>query len=398
MMRRLHLWKDELIRSGDSVTAGVTIEDDRGSKRKLWYRVPARFADKLTESYDPFVAGTIFTAMRESSDLVVHGDVSGKLLENLEEFRAAWSCWHPQKYSRIEIVADNETSLPPHERSDEAIAAFSGGVDGSFTVYRHHKGLCGRLKKNIKAGVFIHGFNIALDRQDIFDRAAERARSMLDSLGIELITAATNFRELGDSFRDAHAAEIASCLLLFEDMYPTALIASSEPYNDLRFPWGSNPITDRLLSSDRLEFIHDANAYTRSEKIEVISEWPEALKHLRVCWQIDNLDRNCCKCEKCVRTILNFRVLGAGLPECFDQDATDSMIRNIKTANTVTLSFLEEILLKARERSISESWVSALDKAVKRNRKAMGGWRKKLREQRNRYGIRTRVKKMLSRD
>jgi hypothetical protein len=397
-MKKMHLWQQKPVESGDSVIKEAILEIENGSRQKLWYRVPVRFAEKLTESCNPFLVGAIFTAMRESRNLEVHGEVSATLLRNLEEFQAAWSSWYPKKYSRIGITADKEIDQPAREKSNDAMAAFSGGVDGAFTVYHHHKGLCGRLKRDIKSGVFIHGFNIGLDRGDIFNKAAEKAELMLKSLGIELITVATNFRELGDRFRDAHAAQIASCLHLFEGMYPTALIASSEPYNDLIFPWGSNPITDRLLSSDRLEFIHDANAYTRSEKIEVISQWPEALKYLRVCWQIDNLDKNCCKCEKCVRTILNFRALGLGLPACFGEDATDEMILNIKTANTVTLSFLEEILEQAEKRLISAPWVSCLRKAVKRNKKSLGGWRKRLQELRGRLGIRARLKNMMKRN
>jgi len=397
-MKKLHLWEDKLLESQDKITTGVTIESDDGTRRKLWYKLPARFKEKLSGSFNHFVVGTIFTAMRESSDLVVHGEVSKTLLTNIEEFQAAWSSWHPDRYKRIEIIADKEIDHPEHKRTNDTLATFSGGVDGSFTVYRHYKGLCGRLKRDIKAGVFIHGFNIPLNREDIFNKAAEKASIMLKSLNMDLITVATNFRQLGDNFRDSHAAEIASCLLLFENNYSTALIASSEPYNDLKFPWGSNPITDRLLSSDKLEFIHDANAYTRSEKIEVISNWPEALKYLRVCWHISNLDRNCCKCEKCIRTILNFRVLGLGLPECFEHDVTNKMILRIKGLNHVTLSFLEEIVSQAKNRSISESWVSALNKCAKRNGKALGGWRKELRELRSKYAVKTRLKKYFSKN
>lgn len=394
-MKKLHLWKEDKVKSGDNTTISVAVESSEGGRRRLWFRVPSQFEDQLSDSLNCFVVGTVFTAMKESGDLVAHGDVSGTLLRNLEEFQAAWTSWYPERYSRIEITADKEIDRDCRERSDRALAAFSGGVDGAFTVYRHAKGLCGRLRRDIKAGVFIHGFNIPLDRGDIFDKAAEKSARMLKSLDIDLIPVATNFRDLGVNFRDSHAAQIASSILLFEDHYPTALIASSEPYNDLIFPWGSNPITDRMLSTDRMEFIHDGNAYTRSEKIEVISEWTEALKYLRVCWQLSNQDRNCCECEKCIRTILNFRVLGLGLPECFDHDVSDEMILNIRRLNPVTLSFLEEILSQAKERSIKESWVSALEKCVRKNRKDLKGWRKKLRELRNQYALGARLRSFL---
>jgi len=395
-MKKLHLWKDELIESDGTVTAGVTIECDGGSSRKLWYRVPSRFANNLSETCNAFVVGMVLTAMRESSDLIVHGDVSSRLLENLEEFRAAWVSWRPERYSRIEIVADNEIDRRSREKSNNTIVAFSGGVDASFTAYRHVKGLCGRLKKDIKTGMFIHGFNIGLDRNDIYDKVADRAEMMLGSLDIELIRMATNYRDLGDNFGDSHVAEIASCMLLFENSYSTGLIAGSQPYAEMTLPWGSNPITDRLLSSDRLEFIHDGAAYTRSEKIEVISDWQEALKYLWVCYQSDNLDKNCCKCEKCIRTILNFRALGLDLPECFEHDATDEMILNMKRLKPIVYNLHEDILSQARHRSISGSWVSALEKSVKRNKRAQAGWRRKIYDMRNKYAIKTRLKKYLS--
>ncbi|MDD3643811.1 MAG: hypothetical protein PHQ19_10155, partial [Candidatus Krumholzibacteria bacterium] len=355
-MKRLHLWMDEPVRSGDTVTVGVTIEDEPGgARRKLWYRLQARFADNLTESYNPFVVGTISTAMRESKDLVVHGEVSRKLLENLEEFQAAWSLWLPRRYTRIEIIADTESDDYTGKKPDSAIATFSGGVDSSFTVYRHRKGMCGRANKKITTGIIIHGFNIMLNREDIFIRAADKAEIMANSLDMDLIRMATNYRDLGDNFRFTVSSEIASCMLLFENSFSTGLIASSETYDNLTLPLGSNPITDRLLSSDRLELIHDGAAYSRSEKVEVILNWPEAMKYLRVCWQEENLELNCCRCEKCIRTILNFRALGEGLPECFQHDVTDKMIADLKGLNETSIGFFEQIIEQANRRSVTGS-------------------------------------------
>ncbi len=395
-MRRLHLWKDDLVRSGDSVTVGVTIEDDSGVRRKLWHRIPSRFAKNLTESYNPFVVGTIFAAMRESSDIVVHGEVSRKLLENLEEFQAVWARWRPETYTRIEITADSESDDFAGRKSDSAMAAFSAGVDSSFTVYSHNKGLCGRLNRDIRTGMFIHGFNIVLDREDIFKKAAYHAEMMMNSLGIDLMLVATNFRDLGAHFGDSHAAEIASCVLMFENSYSTCLIASSKPYEDLTLPWGSNPITDRLLSTDRLEFVHDGATHSRCEKVEVLSDWQEARKYLRVCWKLDNLEKNCCVCEKCIRTILNFRVLDKGLPECFEHDVSDSRIAAMKGLNPSSIDLFEEILQEAEERSVTGSWVSELRKSVKRNRRASTGWQQKVHDMRNRYAVGTRLRRKLS--
>jgi hypothetical protein len=134
-------------------------------------------------------------------------------------------------------------------------------------------------------------------------------------------------------------------------------------------PWGSNPVTDHLLSSKTFQIIHDGAAFSRLQKVQQIANWPEALRGLRVCWQGQQKDRNCGRCEKCIRTILNFRVLGLGLPECFEQDVTNREILSLKGLNTLQINELEQILIASKSASISESWVVALSKCIQQNRR-----------------------------
>jgi hypothetical protein len=395
-MSKLHIWKEDSSKSGDLIRVGATVEDEGGGRRELWYKLPARFEDILSDSMNPYAVGMIFTAMREARDIHVHGSVSKTLLDNLEEFQNAWQNWRPETYRKISIEADEEADDFEHSRSNDAIATFSGGVDGAFSVYRHSQGLCGRMNRNIIAGVFIHGMDIPLEKEDVFDDTAERMRKMLGSLGIDLITISTNHREFGDVFKDSHSIQIVSSMLFLENRFHTGLIASSKPYNDLVLPWGSNPLTDRLLSSGKLSIVHDNLAHTRSEKIVTIAEWDSAMKFLRVCWQEDNRGRNCCRCEKCMRTILDMRSHGIKLPECFEHDVDDSMILGMKGLGPVPLSFYEEVLSNAKDRGMSGSWVQALEKMIRKNRKALKGWRWKLREMQNRHHLRTTLSEKLS--
>jgi hypothetical protein len=395
----IHLWQEELTVDGDLGTTAVTLDKDKGGQSRLWYRFPASHSGLLSDTLDPFVVAALFTAMGEGSDLVVHGAVSPSLLRNLEEFMEIWAHWQPDKYRRIVIKPDEEREpLRPGEPS-KALAAFSGGVDASFTVYRHRKGLAGRLERNVVAGVMVHGFDIPLEDKDAFALASRKAELILGSLDLELIPMATNFREINDKwyYTETHGAGVASCLLLLQGGYSYGLIGSTEPYNALVIPWGSNPITDRLLGSDSFTIIHDGAAYTRSEKISTISKWPEALKYLRVCWQGEHKDRNCGQCEKCIRTILNFRVLGVDLPECFERDVSDSQILRLRNLGSVPLAYLDEVLATAKSRNLEGSWINALQKCITRNRKASKGWRKKVRDMRNKLAIRERMRRILKR-
>lgn len=363
-----HLWVEDMAESDGAVVASATMESPSGERTRLWYRVPIEHRSALTKGSDPFLLGTLFKAMRESTGLIVHGEVSPSLLRNLEELQAAWACWRPEKYTKISITAAVEREQPRASSSDAAIVAFSGGVDSSFTAFRHRTGRCGILARDLQAGLMVHGFDIPLDQHDAFERAAKKSAKMLESIDMALVTMATNFRELGGSWEDAHGTAVASCMTLLQGGYGVGLIASTEPYDSLVLPWGSNPLTDRLMSSDAFQIIHDGAAFTRSDKIREIASWPEALRYLRVCWKGDHRDRNCGRCEKCIRTILNFRAVGLGLPDCFEEDVSDRQISQLQGLNSVQLAYLEDILSVAKAASISESWVTALERCVRRNR------------------------------
>jgi len=184
---------------------------------------------------------------------------------------------------------------------------------------------------------------------------------------VELIPIATNFRNVNQYWQDCHGAAVASCLMLLQGGYRTGLIASSRPYQAL-IPWGSNPVTDPLLSSDNFQIIHDGTAFNRTQKIEQVAKWSEALAGLRVCWQGPHKARNCGRCEKCIRTILDFRVLGLSLPDCFEQDVTEQQILQLKGLKQSSLYHFELILEVAKANNLSDSWVRALEKCVIRNR------------------------------
>ena len=370
-MERIHLWQEELKIDENMVTSSVTIEFPDGQKQSLWYSLPIKYQSIIPHHCNAFVVATLFLAMDYPAELVVHGEVDRTLLQNLVEFQTAWVSWCP-RYQIINITADREidnlgTTLGIPNSNHQAIMAFSGGVDSCFTLGRHTKFELGRQRQNLTAAVMVHGFDISLDQSEIFDRALAKSQVILDSVGVKLIPLVTNFRALNQDWEDAHGAAIVSCLMLLENLYPLGLIASGPSYKSLVFPQGSNPLTDRYLSSSSFQVIHDGAGYSRLEKIKEISNWPEVRDHLRVCWQGSELDKNCCQCEKCIRNILSFRSLGAGLPSCFPEDVTDQQIAALEVPQAqLEVDFLP-ILHTAKARGINQPWVKSLESCIRRH-------------------------------
>jgi hypothetical protein len=366
MPEKIQLWPEEVVSSGDAITAGAVIERPGGNRQRLWYRLPAAHREALTKSCDPFVLGLLFSMMKTPADVRVHGQVSPSLLRNLVEFQDAWATWKPDKYHRLLITADLEKEQP-RAKGDEAILGFSGGADSAYTAWRHRTGRAGRQGRNLVAGVMLHGFDIPLEEEKAFAGAAANASLMLASLGMELIPVATNFREMGATWEDSFAACVASTLMLLQGKYRTGLIAGSYDYSALIFPWGSNPITDGLMSSDSFRIIHDGAALDKMAKIKAIQEWPEALKYLRVCLD-GRFAHNCCRCAKCMKIILLFRMLGLGLPGCFERDLSDGEILRMRVQHIGDIKSLELLAGQARRASIPASWVRALQTSLVINR------------------------------
>jgi hypothetical protein len=362
----IHLWPEDQVEKDGQVATGFTLEVVKGDRKTIWYRVPLEFSSAITRWCDPYVLAVLFKAMNTPADLVVHGDVSPSLLDNLDEFQAAWSSWFPDRYTSIDIIPDTKRERPPSDHKN-AVVAFSGGADSCYTAWHYRCSKTERLPFPLQAGIFIHGYDLPLKFQDTHDRAIEKARILLDSLGMTLIPLSTNLRTIRQHPVDAGGAFLASCLMLLQDHFTAGLIASSYCYSHLVLPFGANPITDRMMSSSTFSFRNDGARVSRIEKLESISEWPEAMQYLRICTGREAIerDRNCCRCEKCVRNILEFRALGLGKPSFFEWDVNNRQILALKySPSTAKGHSYEDILTKARENRLSGSWLIVLDIAI----------------------------------
>ena len=341
----------------------VDLKRSYGEDLKLWYSLPHDQWHYISlDLMDPFVIGALLKAMEDEATLRVHGPVSASLLNNLEEFQLIFSTWFSDKYHSIDIVAESERE--EKQCNDKVILSFSGGVDGAFSALNHvlRKGPIKRKLFDVDAILYIEGFDVNIDYDKQCRNIVERNRKLFGSFPhLTFLNVRTNLKYLLSikRFWMAHACVIASVASLFRPMWGGCLIGSSHSYLHLR-PWGSHPLTDRLLSSDSFKMHHDM-VFTRMEKLEALFSWPEALKNLKVCWEgqykYDTLpDTNCCQCDKCVRTMLAFTALGHEIPSSFSEALTLEKVEGLKNKpfDWSRLMFLNEVLDTARKRGLEK--------------------------------------------
>jgi hypothetical protein len=297
------------------VVLKARIEGLGARRRALWFSTDARHAPHVTWLADPFACALQLPALRAGAALVIHGPVSRTLLENLERFQQVWRAWAPAQVTPGPMRADREVEGVPSGVADSTLMLFSGGLDSSFSILRHHRGLVGRRSRRIAAALMVLGFDIPHAETREFGAALENSRRMLEGLGIDLWSMATNFRDVVRDWEPGHGTGIAAAAHCFGGHIGTALVAAQGTAASLGFGWGTHPLTDRLLSSDRLRVLTDGeDTGGRLDKVVLIATWPAAMRGLRVCYESARRDRNCGTCAKCVRTSLAFLANGLPLP------------------------------------------------------------------------------------
>nr|WP_321403233.1 hypothetical protein [uncultured Desulfobacter sp.] len=371
MQSRIYLEPQHI--DGDTLEVAACFESGctPGKVHRLWWRLPVAWHDCVTTSADPFVIAFLFPIMEAGCDVRIEGCVSPSLLRNLETYMAVWQVWDPERYKIVSIHATEELEEPQPAVSGETIMPFSCGVDSSYTALRHHRQLIGRRNCRIGAAVVMNGFDIWLNQPNaaaMYEGLLNGARLMLDSLGIPCIPMSNNYHELPTIWGNGFGTQLVSCLRLLSARFDTALIPNSMPYSAPVTPWGSTPLTDPLLSSRHFTVLDDGAESSRVDKISLISSWPEALQNLRVCFANPNSHSNCCRCEKCIRSMLTFRITGVPLPPAFERDITDRQIRKVRIPlRQVNVAFWDELLQAADQYGLSrEPWARAICSARRR--------------------------------
>ena len=339
----------------------------RGRKsRVLWFRLPIEHEKSLTDSADSFLLASLLLAMSYHCDIHVKGTVSPSLIDNLHSFQKKFVEWWPHIYSYSRITADNMSETRHISDSRSTVIAFSGGIDSSYSLYRHVQNLGDEPHFSISSALMVHGFDIPLQQTEAFNTAFVKTNTISESLDVSLIPVATNLRYFPVFWHHVFGTAIATVMTLFARTFENGLIASghqSTPY----ISEGSHPETDHFLSSNSFSVIHDGDGVTRLDKLRMLQSWPEFLKDLRVCWAGPDKAANCGECEKCIRTILFFRLLGVS-PACFPGDVTDRQIARMKIPYFALLNSYQVILRYIRDHNIQESWVSALTENVSRHK------------------------------
>jgi hypothetical protein len=340
-----------------------------GVPERFFYTVQRPPANGAELSACPFVPPLVLLAAYNSRDLIIEAPVSQVLLDHV---RGVLALWH-QSDRNATLIDVTAVPVALTRRASAAASFFSGGVDSFYSVLATDSRYGSSDPRFIRFLIFCHGFDIPLDdlRREADVRAhLERAAG---DLGKELVTVRTNARDFVKRIgwtRHGYGPCLGGVGLALSPITDTVYRPASYAYHQFP-PGGSNaahPFFDSLWSTETLDIVHSGAEATRAEKIACLSRSSAALAHLRVCWQNVGKAYNCCRCEKCLRTMADLELCGVldGM-EAFPLPLTPDVLRSVRIQPHL-LGFWQEWLEHARQANIDLALCDTVAELVSRER------------------------------
>lgn len=368
----MRVWlENKQISNGIRHIARIERSSSKGS-RVLWFDIESEHPVPDLDVADPFACALLMHCMRLGEPLHIEGDVSHRLLQNLDEFQAVFRAWMPRSWTRVDVTARNEVSFTTEvHRANKAIVALSGGMDGAFSYLRHRHGHDVARPLDVTAAFLVHGFDSRVAHVEDFGFMRKSVTGMIGNDPVALYTIRTNLRDdnLVPNWSYAHASGLAACAHFFGRTHGVGLVGGDFRYSDYPPAWGSSPVINHLLSSDRLRMTYDGAEYGRTQKAEILSEYPAAMRNLSVCHKGPG-GEPCCECEKCIRTVLNFRAVGKEPPATLSRPIRNEDISAMIFDTVPRMIFARDVYLTARRRGVTDPWVKHLGIAIRRTKEA----------------------------
>jgi hypothetical protein len=354
--------------TADRVRLSAEVESGRRSEPfELYFEYPIEFEAFVTASPDPFAAAMLVPAMLAGEALEIGPPISPRLHFHLPRIRDIFHAWHPE-FHRSDVRA-TACATQPKPSGTRAATCFSGGVDSFYTLLKYRTGR-EALPSPLTHVLFMRGLEKPLD----FLRGVEAAEQLVQTIaaeaGVRCIVGESNLRTYFDAdWLNVYCGSgLAAAALSLSNGFSHVCIPSTYSYRD-PVSIGSTPLVDERFSTERLQVVHDGAELPRSGKLARILEWDRSLvlKHLRVCVMNFGGAYNCCKCHKCVRTLMPLRSLGVVQDAVTFPDRSTSHWQEIATYDS--LPFVVENLEFARAHNGDPELTALLERIVLNRRR-----------------------------
>lgn len=263
----------------------------------------------------PFIGNVLPLVWLLDAELLVD-TIDKEFYEHLPEIRKGYQEMYPMLDFKGKVRAKQIEEYRNNEKLNTSACFFSGGVDAYTTLFQH----IGEQPYLLT----VWGADIKLEDTVGWKNVWQHTREVAHEFGLKAISIKSDFRSIvdegvvsefvkksGDDWWHGfqcgigiitHAAPIAFILNIGK-----VYIASSNAQRMKgQYTCASDPTIDNYIFYANGQTIHDGYEWDRQQKIQYIIKRKQEEKKqvsLRVCWESSG-GKNCCRCEKCYRTIL----------------------------------------------------------------------------------------------
>ncbi|UAB86169.1 hypothetical protein INR75_09310 [Zunongwangia sp. SCSIO 43204] len=305
-----------LERNEEVVISSTILIDDKTDE--LWFKLPTCFSKSIvTERLDAFTVAVLFYALEHHKDIHVKGEISQRLLHNLNNYLIDALCLSNSHFKKIKITSDYVSGSNLCNQNVGA-TGISCGVDSFSTFFKHfQEDKPFKIEYLTFFNVGSHGDFGGEKARRIFKERFEQAKEFAKDINLPIIKVDSNLSEfLKLNFLQTNTLRNVACILLLQKAIKNYYLASKNRYDFFKLNPKDNQDFDTLLLpllSTESTTIHSAvSNLKRTERTLFISEFPLTYKHLDVCTNPNaSINKNNCSvCSKCMRTQLTFDLYG----------------------------------------------------------------------------------------
>lgn len=301
-----------LVDRNDKTRIQNTVEID-GIARELWFEVERQYAPFLcTERSDAYIIGLLSWAMRNGHDITCETPVSEELHYQLTSFLIPALTQTSKNLYPSRIIAP--LNPVPLKNAGAVGTGLSCGVDSLHVLFNQSASRYSSL--NITHVIYNNVGAHGVGQTDSFREHKQIIENFAREMGYSLINIDSNFAEtFNQDYILTHTYSNCCAVFLMQKLWSVYFYASSGldfkffslRNNDRKSPACYDLLSLQCFSTRSLRIYSEGGAKTRFEKTRTLIDYPPAKKYLNVCCAEG---KNCGKCEKCMRTMLDLEALG----------------------------------------------------------------------------------------
>jgi len=294
--------------------ADFSINDEN---QTLWYSFPLVYKDYLvTENCDAFLVGLLHHAMSLGEDIHIEGNISSRLFYTLNNYLIPAFVLSNAINKNIKITAKhlNDDNL---NESGKCSTGISCGIDSLATIATHtdlHPSF--QISHLVYLNAGSHGDFGGEIAQRTFEKRKKNITDFANEIKLPLIEIDSNISEiLKLNFQMTHTLRQVSCILNLQKLFKSYYYSAAKRFdffemNEIVGSWDTLILS--MVGTESISFFPSTSRYNRIEKTKLVYDFKLSYKHLDICTDAmaSNLEINCSKCEKCLRTQLTLDLLG----------------------------------------------------------------------------------------